>query len=68
MTQPRAVELAHQVGLDETRAGQVAIVARQAVEVEAWIPELAVQRLSAPANFERVFTLAQGPPAFTAWE
>jgi hypothetical protein len=29
------------------------------------LPVLAVQRLNAPSNFERVFTLAQGPPAFT---
>jgi outer membrane receptor protein involved in Fe transport len=28
------------------------------------LPVLAVQRLNAPANFERVFTLAQGAPAF----
>jgi outer membrane receptor protein involved in Fe transport len=27
------------------------------------LPVLAAQRLNAPANFERVFTLAQGPPA-----
>ncbi|MEP7336373.1 MAG: TonB-dependent receptor, partial [Acidobacteriota bacterium] len=31
------------------------------------LPVLAVQRLNAPSNFERVFTLAQGPPAFTAF-
>jgi hypothetical protein len=31
------------------------------------LPVLAVQRLSAPSNFDRVFTLAQGPPAFTAF-
>jgi outer membrane receptor protein involved in Fe transport len=29
------------------------------------LPVLAVQRLNAPENFERVFTLAQGAPAFT---
>jgi hypothetical protein len=28
------------------------------------LPVLAVQRLNAPANFDRVFTLAQGAPAF----
>jgi hypothetical protein len=27
------------------------------------LPVLAAQRINAPANFERVFTLAQGPPA-----
>ncbi len=31
------------------------------------LPVLAVQRLNAPSNFDRVFTLAQGPPAFTAF-
>ncbi|MGH9937461.1 MAG: TonB-dependent receptor domain-containing protein, partial [Blastocatellia bacterium] len=31
------------------------------------LPVLAAQRLNAPANFDRVFTLAQGPPAFTAF-
>jgi hypothetical protein len=31
------------------------------------LPVLAAQRLNAPSNFERVFTLAQGPPAFTAF-
>jgi hypothetical protein len=28
------------------------------------LPVLAIQNLSAPNNFDRVFTLAQGPPAF----
>ncbi len=31
------------------------------------LPVLAVQRLNAPSNFDRVFTLAQGAPAFTAF-
>ncbi len=31
------------------------------------LPVLAVQRLNAPSNFDRVFTLAQGPPPFTAF-
>jgi hypothetical protein len=31
------------------------------------LPVLASQRLNAPSNFERVFTLAQGPPAFNAF-
>lgn len=31
------------------------------------LPVLAVQRLNAPTNFERVFTLTQGPPAFTSF-
>ncbi len=31
------------------------------------LPVLAGQELNAPANFERVFTLAQGAPAFTAF-
>lgn len=31
------------------------------------LPVLAVQRLNAPSNFDRVFNLAQGPPAFTAF-
>ena len=31
------------------------------------LPVLAVQRLNAPTNFDRVFTLAQGAPAFTAF-
>ncbi len=31
------------------------------------LPVLAVQELNAPANFDRVFTLAQGPPLFTAF-
>src|SRR5215510_13893505 len=31
------------------------------------LPALAVQRLSAPSNFGSVFTLAQGPPAFTTF-
>ena len=31
------------------------------------LPVLAAQELNAPANFERVFTLAQGAPAFTAF-
>ena len=31
------------------------------------LPVLAVQRLNAPSNFDRVFTLAVGPPAFTAF-
>src|SRR5262249_24969220 len=31
------------------------------------LPVLAAQRLNAPANFERVFTLAQGPPALPAF-
>lgn len=31
------------------------------------LPVLAVQRLNAPANFESVFTLSQGPPAFTSF-
>ncbi|MGE0131791.1 MAG: TonB-dependent receptor [Blastocatellales bacterium] len=31
------------------------------------LPVLAVQRLNAPSNFDRVFTLASGPPAFTAF-
>ena len=31
------------------------------------LPVLAVQRLNAPTNFDRVYTLAQGPPAFTAF-
>jgi hypothetical protein len=31
------------------------------------LPALAVQRLNAPSNFDSVFTLAQGPPAFTAF-
>jgi len=29
------------------------------------LPVLAIQNLTAPNNFDRVFTLAQGPPAFT---
>ncbi|HEV2665952.1 MAG TPA: TonB-dependent receptor, partial [Blastocatellia bacterium] len=31
------------------------------------LPALAVQRLNAPSNFDRVFTLGSGPPAFTAF-
>jgi carboxypeptidase family protein/TonB-dependent receptor-like protein len=31
------------------------------------LPALAVQRLIAPSNFDRVFTLGGGPPAFTAF-
>jgi outer membrane receptor protein involved in Fe transport len=31
------------------------------------LPVLAVQRLNAPSNFDRVFTLGEGPPAFTAF-
>src|SRR5215510_13599926 len=31
------------------------------------LPALAVQRLNAPSNFARVFTLGGGPPAFTAF-
>ena len=31
------------------------------------LPVLAVQRLNAPSNFDRVFTLTQGAPAFTAF-
>jgi hypothetical protein len=31
------------------------------------LPVLAVQRLNAPSSFDRVFTLAQGPPEFTAF-
>jgi hypothetical protein len=31
------------------------------------LPVLAVQRVNAPTNFDRVFTLASGPPAFTAF-
>ncbi len=31
------------------------------------LPVLAVQRLNAPSNFDRVFTLNSGPPAFTAF-
>jgi outer membrane receptor protein involved in Fe transport len=31
------------------------------------LPVLAVQRSSAPSNFDRVFTLAQGAPAFTSF-
>lgn len=31
------------------------------------LPVLAVQQINAPSNFDRVFTLAQGPPAFTAF-
>jgi hypothetical protein len=31
------------------------------------LPVLAAQEVNAPANFERVFTLAQGAPAFTAF-
>jgi hypothetical protein len=31
------------------------------------LPVLAVQRLNAPSNFDRIFTLAQGAPAFTAF-
>ncbi len=31
------------------------------------LPVLAVQRINAPSNFDRVFTLASGPPAFTAF-
>jgi hypothetical protein len=31
------------------------------------LPALAVQRLNAPSNFDRVFTLSGGPPAFTAF-
>jgi outer membrane receptor protein involved in Fe transport len=31
------------------------------------LPVLAAQELNAPANFERVFTLAQGAPAFNAF-
>lgn len=31
------------------------------------LPALAVQRLNAPSNFDRVFTISGGPPAFTAF-
>ena len=50
-----------QVGVEAERGAR--LIEAFAKSVTQNLPVLAVQELNAPSNFDRVFTLASGPPA-----